>query len=53
MKPNFSEWTAIEYAFEEIFLNAEMNSSEDYDGENQELREMFYSAFNYLNPYKD
>jgi len=36
------------YAFEEIAANAEIESTEDYEGENIELREMFYKAMNSL-----
>ena len=36
------------YAFEEISANAEIESTEDYEGENIELREMFYKAMNSL-----
>jgi len=40
--------TTMQYAFEEIALNAEIEPTEDYEGENDELREMFYSCYDNL-----
>ena len=39
---------SLQYAFEEIALNAEINKTEDYEGENDELREIFYSSYDNL-----
>ena len=43
----------MQYAFEEIALNAEINSTEDYEGENNDLREMFYSSYDNLMQWEE
>ena len=45
--------TTMQYAFEEIALNAEINSTEDYEGENNDLREMFYSSYDNLMQWEE
>ncbi len=47
------ELTRLQYAFEEIALNAEINSTEDYEGENDDLREMFYSSYDNLMQWEE
>ena len=48
LTPIQKQLMTMQYAFEEIALNAEIEPTEDYEGENDDLREMFYSAYDNL-----
>ena len=41
----------VRYAFEEMYAQAEWGGKEDYEGETQELYDMFYNAFDKLKEY--